>query len=222
MRISKYSILSTALGFLLLFSLILVESRAKSIHGSGSKPDLERLVSAYPPGWTMVEGPLVDPGWDKSALSAYDIVVTRRYRHPDGSLVSVVMTWSADGVHREGHQQEICYNAQGFTTGPTQRISIMTSAGKLDASAFTAIQGAVMENVVYWLVSDAIVLRDTDRLKKLRHLPRLLTGEFPDNMMVRVSGLSPFKGQNTTAHIDYIKEWLAAMHPTDRVRIMGR
>ena len=67
MRKIKYSILSTALGFLLLFSLILVESRAKSIHSSESKPDLERLVSTYPPGWTMVEGPLVDPSWDKSA-----------------------------------------------------------------------------------------------------------------------------------------------------------
>ena len=227
MRMSKYSVLSTALGFFILISLILIETRANSIH-TKPRPDLKRLISQHPPEWIMADGPLVDPSWNKSALSSYDNVVTRSFRRADGQQVMVVMTWSGDGFQREGHEQEVCFNASGFTATPTQPLSIATGAGKLNASAFTASRGGVVEDVVYWMVTDGYqIKRDNlisllkDRFMKLMSLPHLLNGECPDNLMVRVTSIRSDSVQ-TSIPVDYIKDWLRMLPSADRARVMGR
>ncbi len=155
MVISKHSTLSLALGLLILFSLLMVELKV-NLRVKGSKPDLERLVSLHPPGWKMADAQQVKFLWNESVLAQYDIVASRSYLQNNGRKVFVVMTWSGDGFHRQGHDQQVCYIASGFAVSPAQFVSISTNAGSIDAMTFTASRAAMVEDVVYWRVTDGI------------------------------------------------------------------
>ncbi len=229
MRISKHSVLSLTLGFLMLFSLLMGRVWI-NLKTTRTKPDLERLVSQHPPDWKMVGHQRIDDfSWGKSVFSQHDIVATRTYQHTDGRKVSVVMAWSGDGLNfQKIHEQQVCYKASGFEVSPLHIVSILTGTGSIDAMAFTAIQDARKDDVAYWMVIDGMRERDIDKRNpivrqflQLLYLPSFFRGELPDILMVRVSSVRLTNGQPTTAHIDYIKEWLKTFSPADRQRITG-
>ena len=195
-----------------------------------TKPDLERLVSQHPPGWKMVGHQRIDDfSWGQSVLSQHDIVTTRTYQHTDGRKVSVVMAWSGNGLNfQKIHEQQVCYKASGFEVSPLHIVSILTGTGSIEVRAFTASQDARKDDVAYWMVIDGIRERDTDKRNpivrqflQLLYLPSFFRGELPDILMVRVSSVRLTNGQPTTAHIDYIKEWLKTISSADRQRITG-
>ncbi len=228
MRIKRHSVISLALGFLILCSLMLVESRV-NLQVQGSKPDLERLVSLHPRDWKLVEGPQVRLGVTESVLDQYDIIASSRYQHTDGRRVLVVMTWSGDGFRHQGHDQQVCYSANGFTVNSSHSVSIPIGDDSIEAMAFTGSKPTQKEDVLYWKVTDGIRERGIDsrgtllhRLQRLIYLPDLFRGKFPDNLMVRVSSVRERDGQPATAHIEYVRKWLGAIAPVDRARIMGR
>ncbi len=229
MRISKHSVLSLTLGFLMLFSLLMGRVWI-NLKTTRTKPDLERLVSQHPPDWKMVGHQRIDDfSWGKSVFSQHDIVATRTYQHTDGRKVSVVMAWSGDGLNfQKIHEQQVCYKASGFEVSPLHIVSILTGTGSIDAMAFTASQDARKDDVAYWMVIDGIRERDIDKRNpivrqflQLLYLPSFFRGELPDILMVRVSSVRLTNGQPTTAHIDYIKEWLKTISSADRQRITG-
>ncbi len=229
MRISKHSVLSLTLGFLMLFSLLMGRVWI-NLKTTRTKPDLERLVSQHPPDWKMVGHQRIDDfSWGKSVFSQHDIVATRTYQHTDGRTVSVVMAWSGDGLNfQKIHEQQVCYKASGFEVSPLHIVSILTGTGSIDAMAFTAIQDARKDDVAYWMVIDGIRERDIDKRNpivrqflQLLYLPSFFRGELPDILMVRVSSVRLANGQPTTDHIDYIKEWLKTISSADRQRITG-
>ena len=229
MRISKHSVLSLTLGFLMLFSLLMGRVWI-NLKTTRTKPDLERIVSQHPPDWKMVGHQRIDDfSWGKSVFSQHDIVATRTYQHTDGRKVSVVMAWSGDGLNfQKIHEQQVCYKASGFEVSPLHIVSILTGTGSIDAMAFTAIQDARKDDVAYWMVIDGMRERDIDKRNpivrqflQLLYLPSFFRGELPDILMVRVSSVRLTNGQPTTAHIDYIKEWLKTFSPADRQRITG-
>ena len=229
MRISKHSFLSLTLGFLMLFSLLMGRVWI-NLKTTRTKPDLERLVSQHPPGWKMVGHQRIDDfSWGQSVLSQHDIVTTRTYQHTDGRKVSVVMAWSGDGLNfQKIHEQQVCYKASGFEVSPLHIVSILTGTGSIEVRAFTASQDARKDDVAYWMVIDGIRERDIDKRNpivrqflQLLYLPSFFRGELPDILMVRVSSVRLANGQPTTAHIDYIKEWLKTISSADRQRITG-
>lgn len=229
MRISKHSFLSLTLGFLMLFSLLLGRVWI-NLKTTRTKPDLERLVSQHPPGWKMVGHQRIDDfSWGQSVLSQHDIVTTRTYQHTDGRKVSVVMAWSGNGLNfQKIHEQQVCYKASGFEVSPLHIVSILTGTGSIEVRAFTASQDARKDDVAYWMVIDGIRERDIDKRNpivrqflQLLYLPSFFRGELPDILMVRVSSVRLANGQPTTAHIDYIKEWLKTISSADRQRITG-
>ncbi len=229
MRISKHSVLSLTLGFLMLFSLLMGRVWI-NLKTTRTKPDLERIVSQHPPDWKMVGHQRIDDfSWGKSVFSQHDIVATRTYQHTDGRKVSVVMAWSGDGLNfQKIHEQQVCYKASGFEVSPLHIVSILTGTGSIDAMAFTAIQDARKDDVAYWMVIDGIRERDIDKRNpivrqflQLLYLPSFFRGELPDILMVRVSSVRLANGQPTTDHIDYIKEWLKTISSADRQRITG-
>ena len=229
MRISKHSVLSLTLGFLMLFSLLMGRVWI-NLKTTRTKPDLERIVSQHPPDWKMVGHQRIDDfSWGKSVFSQHDIVATRTYQHTDGRKVSVVMAWSGDGLNfQKIHEQQVCYKASGFEVSPLHIVSILTGTGSIDAMAFTAIQDARKDDVAYWMVIDGMRERDIDKRNpivrqflQLLYLPSFFRGELPDILMVRVSSVRLANGQPTTDHIDYIKEWLKTISSADRQRITG-
>lgn len=230
MRITRYSALAIAAGLLLVSSLLLVEGR-EYLTVKTPQPDLERIISEHPDGWKPLSGQSVDSEWSKSLQASYDLVTTRLYQHVNGNSVSVLMTWSQDGISRPGHLQQVCYQVSGSEISTPKYVTIATKAGKQDGIAFTARHGNQIEDVMYWRITggktdlsrdNVMFLLFSYRLDKLARLTRSLLGNMPDNLMVRVSSLRHTPDQPATAHLDYIREYLETLPANDRKLIMGR
>lgn len=225
MQINKYSTLAIATGLLLVSSLLLVEIRERLIFNK-PQPDLERMISKHPDGWTSVSGPFVDPQWSNSLKNEYDLVAARAYQNDDGKIIAIVMTWSRDGIHRAGHLQQLCYHGSGFTVSAPKYASVSTKVGRQDAIEFTAYQGNIPEDVMYWRVTGGSSDNETGNLLTLRfhkliRLARYILGNTPDNVMVRVSCRRSTPDQQEKTHLEYIKEYLEILPASDRLFIMG-
>ncbi|TLU81961.1 MAG: exosortase-associated EpsI family protein [Chlorobium sp.] len=226
MQINKYSTLAIATGLLLVSSLLLVEIRERLIFNK-PQPDLERMISNHPDGWTAVSGPFVDPKWSKSLQNVYDKVAARTYQNAEGKTVGIVMTWSRDGIHRDGHLQHICYQCSGFTVSQPKHNTVSTKAGKLNVITFKAYKDNMVEDVMYWRVTGGNADNETGdmltlRFHKLIRLAHYILGNTPYNFMVRVSSVHSTSYEPDTAHIDYTRKYLEILPDEDRKLIMGQ
>ena len=228
MRINRYSALAIATGLLLFSSFFLVEVKEYQSSQAVKQPNLQRIINLHPDGWTPVTSPFVDPNWDKSLKSDYDLVAAQSFQRGDGQNVVVVMTWSRDGIRRAGHSQQICYQVGGYTVTPPEYGSVATKAGKQDVITFTGQHGNRVEEVMYWRITGGKTDISTGqsglvalRFDKLNRLARNLLGDLPDNLMVRVSSVRSTPNQPATAQIDYIRGFLEKLSASDRKVIMG-
>ncbi len=187
------------------------------------------MISKHPDGWTPVNGAFVDPQWSKSLQSDYDLVAARTYQNSEGKTVAVVMTWSRDGIRRAGHLQQICYQASGFTVSAPKRTTVSTKVGRQDAIAFTAYNGNMPEDVMYWRITGGKTDLGTARSRflatrfdKMSRLAQNILGNMPDNLMVRVSSVRSIPGQPATTHLEYIQKYLEILPEGDRKLIMGQ
>ncbi len=228
MRITRYSALALIIALLLVSSVLLVEVREYQSSQAVKQPDLQRLVNVHPDGWTAIASPFVDPNWNKSLQTDYDLVAAQAYQRGDGKKVVVVMTWSRDGIRRAGHSQQMCYLAGGYTVTPPVYASVGTKAGKQDVIAFSGQHGNLIDDVMYWRITGGNVDISTGQSRliavkfdKLSRLARHLLGDLPDNLMVRVSSERFPPDQPATAQIDYIRGFLEMLSASDRKLIMG-
>ena len=228
MRITRYSALAITTGLLLFSSIFLVELKEYQSSQAVKQPDLHRIINIHPDGWTPIASSFVDPNWNKSFKSDYDLIAAQAYQRSDGKKVMVVMTWSRDGIRRAGHSQQICYTVSGFTVTPPEYATVSTKAGKQDVVAFTGTHGNLITDVMYWRITGGKTDISTGqsglvalRFDKLNRLARHLLGDMPDNLMVRVSSERATPDQPATAQIDYIKGFLEMLSASDRKLIMG-
>ena len=228
MRITRYSALAIIITLLLASSVLLVEVREYQSSQAVKQPDLQRLVNVHPDGWTAIASPFVDPRWNETMKSDYDLVAAQAFQRGDGKKVVVVMTWSRDGIRRAGHSQQICYQAGGYTVTPPENATVATKAGKQDVITFTGTHGNLIEDVMYWRITGGKTDISTGesrlvavKFDKLSRLARHLFGNLPDNLMVRVSSVRSTPDQPATAQIDYIRGFLEMLSASDRKVIMG-
>ncbi len=226
MRITRFSALAIATGLLLLSSLLLVEVREYLINKK-PPPDLERLISEHPVGWATLSSQSVNSEWSKSMRSDYDMVTTRTYQYPDGKTVSVVMTWSRDGIRRAGHLQQVCYLASGSTISTPKYATVSTKVGQQNVIAFTESHDNQIQDVIYWRLTGGEIDIDTGyllswRIHKLFSIALNMFNDMPDNLMIRVTSMRSSSDKPATAHIDYIREYLERLPANDRKLIMGK
>ncbi|WP_165498843.1 exosortase-associated EpsI family protein [Chlorobium sp. N1] len=240
MQNKKETVLAVAfsLGLLIAIGLAAFEHVLDDgISTSGRGPGIERLVSTTPPGWVPVGGAVIDPDGLAAAERSYDRVVGQTYRNADGRVASVVMTWSADGARRKGHVQQVCYRGGGYDVGLSQPTEVsLGGARSLSGMAFRAEHHGENEEVFYWLVtggeqeqgSDLVPnggmrLRWRQVVAKVRYaVARIFHREIPDNLMVRVSCRVPPGRERCGAHLEFVREWIAALSPGDRELVLGR
>jgi len=220
MRPTKYTFLAIVFGLMLICSEILVHIRQNP--SKGAKPDLQSIIKQHPEGWQSVPGSTVDP----SAQNApYDLAATQIYKRADGKAASIVMTWSFDGFHQAGHPQEVCYNSQGFEVSTPRNSTVMVGDQKLDVITFEGRYGDMIEDVIYWRVNggihDAALQKNIPMTQRFKEVPRILIGDIPDNLMVRISTWRRESDPPSTAHIDYIKAYLQSVSPSTRLFLTG-
>ena len=220
MRLTKQSFLAIFFGLLLISSEILVAK--KHLPSKAAMPDLQRIIKLHPIGWESEKARFIDPN---SKSSTYDLEASELFRRADGKVASVVMTWSLDGVQGAGHPQEVCYNAQGFTVSTPRKSSIMVGSQKLDFVSFTGRHGDMIEDVIYWRViggkHDAALYENFVLTHRVKEFTRLLLGDIPDNIMVRVSSWRPATDPPSTVHIEYIQAYLLSLPPFARHLLTG-
>ena len=210
MQLTKPSLLTIVFCLMLIGSEILVQIRQQP--SDAAKPDLQTFLKQQPEGWKPISGSTVSPSTQNAA---YDLVASQIYKSTGGKVVSVLMTWSYDGFHRAGHPQEGCYDAQGLEVTKALNGSAMVGGQKIDFVTFSGRYGDTIEDVIYWRVTggihDATLRENISMIKRFQEVPRILIGDIPDNIMVRVSTWRPATDPPSTAHIDYIKSYLQSL-----------
>ena len=218
MRLTKYSLLAIVFCSILISSEIFVQIRQQPF--TGAKPDIQSIIKQHPQGWQPMTESTVN-----TQTTAYDLVVTQIYKRVDGKAVSIVITWSYDGLRRAGHPQEFCYNSQGFSVSTPKNSSVMVGGQKLDVVTFEGRSGGMIEDVIYWRVTggihDSALQTYIPKTQQLKVIPRILIGNFPDNLMVRVSTWRAATDPPSTVHIDYIKSYLQYQTPKTRHFLTG-
>ena len=221
MRLTKYSILAILFSLILISSEIVVDIRQHPV--KGPKPDLQSIIKQHPKGWHAILGTTVDPSTQTN--TQYDLVASQIYKRDDGKVASIVMTWSYDGFHRAGHAQESCYNSQGFSVSTPKNSSVMVGGQKMDVVTFDGRNGGMIEEVIYWRVTggilDAALQKNLSMARKFKEIPRILIGDIPNNLMVRVSTWRSATDPPSTVHIDYIKSYLHSHSPKTRHFLTG-
>ena len=221
MRLTKYSLLAILFSLILISSEIFIEIRQHPV--KGPKPDLQSIIKQHPLGWQAIPGASVDPSTQTN--TPYDLVASQIYKRADGKAASIVMTWSYDGFHRAGHAQEVCYNSQGFAVSTPKNTSIMVGGQKLDVVTFEGRSGEMIEQVIYWRVTggihDAALQENISMTQRFKEVPRILIGDIPSNLMVRVSTWRSATAPPSTVHIDYIKSYLQSQTPKTRHFLTG-
>lgn len=235
MRSAERWLLAMAFATVLALPLLWFELRP-ALGAGNPQPDLLALLAHEPAGWRARQevDKVVDPRWSPATQAAYDTVVMRQFVRPaDGAEVTLLITWSRDGRLRAGHDQEACYRAGGFAVSGIRTATLPADAAAgLDVTSFTGERGDLAEDVVYWRVtggrldavqSDKGELKGKDILvQRLHRLRSMLSGEVPDNVMVRVSTRRPAHVPPGQVNEAFVQGLLQALGPSERATILGR
>ena len=224
-----------AIAFAVVLAVPLLWFELRPAPGAGNpQPDIQAILAHTPPGWRATQklDEVIDPRWSPATQAAYDTVVMRQLVRSDGAEVTLLITWSRDGRLRAGHDQEACYRVAGFTVSGMRTGLLPASTARLGVTSFTGVRGNFAEDVVYWRVtggtldavaSDKSELRGKDilvqRLHRLRHM---LSGNVPDNVMVRVSTRRPAHMPPRLTNETFIQEFLQGLSSSELQTIIGR
>lgn len=210
--------------------LLVIRQQQKNI---SVPPDLERIISVCPPDWHLIKTSASNDFSKKDALQEYDMVTSRIYEGKSGDQIQILMTWSRDGLRRAGHIQQVCYTASGLLVSQTENQKVQIKSRDLEVTTFVANgNGGLVEDVAYWRITGGELEKNITsglsyyyliphRIDKLKRLIRILYGEMPYNIMVRVSSVRTKPDVNSQKHLVFIKNYLERLIPSDRKLLTG-
>lgn len=210
--------------------LLVVRQQQKNI---SLPPDLERIISVCPPDWHLIKTSASTDFSNKDALQEYDMVISRTYQGTNGDQIQILMTWSRDGLRRAGHLQQVCYTASGLLVTQTENHKVPIKSRDLEVTTFVANgNGGLVEDVAYWRITGGELEKNITsglsyyyliphRIDKFKRLIRILYGEMPYNIMVRVSSVRTKPDVNSQKHLVFIKNYLERLIPSDRKLLTG-
>lgn len=231
MNFNKRYAFSVLFSFLMIMSVLLINKKEKNIYNI-QPPDMERLIGLHPDRWYPVSSDVSSPEWLDSAQSEYDMVKAKTYRNEAGQEVTIVMTWGRNGIQKGGHEQQLCYSAQGFSIADQKNVEVPIKSKKLIVTNFVASQlDGQVEDVYYWRITDGRILKNTintgfdnlllsHRILKTKEFLRYLFTNTPDNIMVRVSSRK-YSSEKSSVPMKYIKEYLEKLSPKDLKLLTG-
>lgn len=232
MKLSQKAFYAIVFGALLISVQVLIDIRHYQIRNI-VPPDLERLVSIHPQNWIPIESDVTSPAWKSGEGSAYDKVAAQSYEDEYGNKVTIVMTWSRNGIQRAGHIQQLCYTTQGFSILKPHDIEVDLSSKKLKVTTFEASRfGGGIDDVFYWRLTGGKLLNNmmetkfnnyrlSHRILKTKELVKHLIGEIPQNIMIRISSVRLQKDQPSTAPLKYLREYIPLLSASDKQLVLG-
>jgi hypothetical protein len=217
---------------ILLSALVYIEDKQKKA-STVKSPDLERLLSIHPDEWTEVKTNIDREKLKKSIYLEYDDIAEKRYINKEGDIISIVMTWSRNGIQRAGHIQQLCYTTQGYSIIDPKDVNLDISNRKIKMTKFTAknLDGDI-EDVLYWRITGKEIMKNTSdveygdyrlmhRVMKMKKLMLSIFRDIPDNIMVRVTAKRKDAKGNDNINVDYAKKYLEKLSVEDRKILVG-
>jgi EpsI family protein len=213
-------------------SIALVDQKQKNIFNA-HPPDIERLIDIHPDKWYPVKSSVASPAWLKDAKSEYDKVAARTYRDADGQEVTIVMTWSRNGLQKAGHMQQLCYSSQGFSITGQKNIRIPIKSSVLSVTNFMATQlDGQDEDVYYWRITGGKLMKNIEktgiddqrlsqRILRIKEVVKHIFVKIPDNIMVRVSSRKYESEKSSAVPALYIREYLEKLSNKDLKLLTG-
>lgn len=232
MRLGKKALYAILFGLLLISVQALIEIRYHQTKYA-VPPELERLVNIHPPQWTPIVTHVTSPAWNSTAEKEYDKVAAQSYLDEYGNKITVVMTWSRNGIQRAGHIQQLCYTTQGFSISKPRDIEVSFPSRTLSVTVFEASRlGGEVDDVLYWRVTGGKVMENimenkfnnyrlSHRILKIKEVINHLTGKIPDNVMVRISSVRSHKERPSAVPLQYLQEYVPLLSLSDRKLLLG-
>jgi EpsI family protein len=193
------------------------ERRAPAIQLSTAVPQQFGDWRLDPSQATLVVNPQTQQLLDK----LYGEVLTRTYVNPRGYRIMLSLAYGSDQRGAlQAHRPELCYVAQGFSLLRNDTSDIDTSYGQILGRRMSTQLGSRFEPVTYWFtLGDQTVRSRFER--RMAEVRVGLTGQIPDGLLFRVSSIDIDSTRAYSEHDRFVNDLLAAVAPTDRVRLSG-
>jgi|GEM_PF-1393680 len=228
---SKY-LLAFLFCSLMVSSIVLIVEKKESIYKS-NPPNLERLVNAHPVNWYPIKNSVTNPAWLADAKSEYDKVSAKTYRNTYGQEITIIMTWSRNGLQKAGHMQQLCYSSQGFSITDQHNIEVPIKSTALRVTNFVASQiNGQVEDVFYWRITGGRLMKNIEitglddqrlsqRILRIKEVVKHIFVKIPDNIMVRVTARRLNSNEPNMLPVYYIKEYLGSLSSQDLKLLTG-
>lgn len=219
MKNKKKQIISLLFAFYFLSALLYIEYKQEGTR-KAIAPDLDNLVDVHLQGWKPVESVVTNPAWKSSAELEYDKISAQSYENENGERVTIVMTWSRNGIQRAGHIQQLCYSAHGYDIRNVRDVALNVSKKLYHVTAFSATKiTGEHEDVIYWRKTDGKLMNnitDVDygdyrlqhRILKMKELLGSVFGKTPDNIMVRISSIGNTDENKKQTHLIFAEKYI--------------
>lgn len=166
---------------------------------------------------------VVNPQTQELLDKLYSQVLTRVYVDDNGYRIMLSMAYGNDqrgGL--QAHMPEVCYPAQGFKLLSRERADLSTAFGTLPSRRLNTSLGARVEPITYWFnFGSQALASDSPWEKRMIELRFGLSGQVPNGILVRVSSIDGDTQGAYRQHERFIQDLIAAMTPTDRMRLAG-
>jgi EpsI family protein len=164
---------------------------------------------------------VVNPQTQQLLDKLYGQVLARTYVNDRGYRVMLSVAYGSDQRGAlQAHKPEVCYVAQGFSLLRNDTSDIGTAFGPILGRRLSTQLGSRHEPITYWFtLGDQTVRSRFER--RLAELRAGLTGQIPDGLLFRVSSIDIDPVRAYAEHDRFVNDLLAAVAPTDRVRLSG-
>lgn len=165
---------------------------------------------------------VVNPQQQKMLDELYTELVTRTYVSSEGYVIMLSVAYGKNQNDSfQVHLPEICYPAQGFQVGDSQKMALTTPYGEIPIKQLeTTFQSRRVEPVTYWTtIGNHAVKSGLD--KKLKEISYAMQGDIADGLLFRISSIDTDKPRAFAMQQKFIQEMLASITTADRQRLAG-
>lgn len=214
-------------GVLMVFASLLALTLRPQLDASRTQSAavLDQIVPDKFADWERVSersSEIIDPEQQQTLERIYTKTLSQTYRNRvSGHVVMLSIAFGESQTKQDQvHRPEVCYPAQGFTIGDTQRAVIQLPFAKIPVRRLTATMNGRVEPISYWIrVGDRLAAGWIDQ--KFAVVAEGLKGHVADGLLFRVSSIDSNTSNAFAAQEAFIKDLLAAIPETKRTFLLG-
>jgi EpsI family protein len=186
---------------------------------------LEALIPKKFGAWKADESQVaqvVSPDLQAQLNVLYSDTLSRVYVDSNGARIMLSLAYGVDqGRSLKVHKPEVCYIAQGFRVGETEKSSFNVRGKDINVMRLVATQDSRVEPITYWIRSGDDIVRGFVE-QNISVIKAGLRGYIADGLLVRVSSIDQDRASAFAIHDRFLKDLVAETNPEGRKMLVGR